>query len=75
MKVDVSDWESYEDLDEMYDQMNRTESNINKKRKREKKNKQNNYEENLQQSQRMPAGWREGDSHIGKSKKARNYGS
>ena len=75
MKVDVSDWESYEDLDEMYDQMNRTESNITKKRKREKQNKQNNNEKDLQQSQGMPAGWREGDSHIGKSKKARNYGS
>lgn len=75
MKVDIDTWESYEDLDEMYDQMNRTESNINKKRKREKQNKQNNNEKDLQQSQGMPAGWREGDSHIGKSKKARNYGS
>jgi hypothetical protein len=42
--------------------------------KKNDKNK-NNYEENLQQSQRMPAGWREGDSHIGKQKKARNYGN
>ena len=42
--------------------------------KKNDKNK-NNYEENLQQSQGMPAGWREGDSHIGKSKKARNYGN
>ena len=74
MKVDVNDWESYEDMDDMYDEMKGTEYSRNKKQKREKQ-KKNNYEENLQQSQGMPAGWREGDSHIGKSKKARNYGS
>ncbi len=75
MKVDINTWESYEDLDDMYDKMNRAESSRNKKQKREKQKKQNNYEENLQQSQRLPAGWREGDSHIGKQKKARNYNS
>jgi len=37
--------------------------------------KQNNDEEINQQSQGMPAGWRKGDSHIGKQKKARNYGN
>ena len=37
--------------------------------------KQNNDEEIIQQSQGMPAGWRKGDSHIGKQKKARNYGN
>lgn len=74
MKIDVSDWEFYEDLDEMYDNMNRTELNINKKRKREKQNKKNNNEKDFQQSQRMPAGWREGDSYIGRRKKERNYG-
>ena len=73
MKVDINTWESYEDLDEMYDKMNRTESNKNKKRKREKQNKQNNNEKDFHQSQRMPAGWREGDSHIGRAKKERNY--
>ena len=73
MKVLIYTWESYEDLDEMYDKMNHTESNKNKKRKREKQNKQNNNEKDLHQSQRMPAGWREGDSHIGRAKKERNY--
>ncbi len=73
MKVDIDTWESYEDLDEMYDKINHTESNRNKKRKREKQNKQNNNEKDLHQSQRMPTGWREGDSHIGRAKKERNY--
>ena len=74
MKVDINTWDSYEDLDDMYDEMKRAEYSRNKKQKREKQ-KQNKDEENLQQSQGLPAGWREGDSHIGKSKKARNYGS
>ena len=37
-----------------------------------KKNDKNKNEENLQQSQGLPAGWREGDSYIGRRKKARN---
>ena len=72
MKVDINTWDSYEDLDDMYDEMKRTEYSRNKKQKREKQ-KQNKDEENLQQSQGLPAGWREGDSHIGRAKKERNY--
>ena len=59
--------ENYDEYDELY-------GGKQKITKKNDKNK-NNYEENLQQSQRMPAGWREGDSHIGKQKKARNYGN
>jgi hypothetical protein len=33
MKVDVNDWESYEDMDDMYDEMKRTEYSRNKKTK------------------------------------------
>lgn len=59
--------ENYDEYDELY-------GGKQKITKKNDKNK-NNYEENLQQSQGMPAGWREGDSHIGKQKKARNYGN
>jgi len=59
--------ENYDEYDELYG----GKQKITKKNDKDK----NNYEENLQQSQRMPAGWREGDSHIGKQKKARNYGN
>ena len=67
-KIRLSDFvDDYDEYDELY-------GGKQKITKKNDKNK-NNYEENLQQSQRMPAGWREGDSHIGKSKKARNYGN
>ena len=37
-----------------------------------KNGKKNNNETDLHESQRLPAGWREGDSYIGRRKKARN---
>ena len=65
-KIRLSDFvDDYDEYDELY-------GGKQKITKKNDKNK-NNYEENLQQSQGMPAGWREGDSHIGKQKKARNY--
>jgi len=67
-KIRLSDFvDDYDEYDELYGEKQK----ITKKNDKNK----NNYEENLQQSQRMPAGWREGDSHIGKQKKARNYGN
>ena len=64
-KIRLCDFvDDYDDYDELH--------GGKQKIKKNEKNK-NNYEENLQQSQRLPAGWREGDSHIGKQKKARNY--
>jgi len=61
-KIRLSDFvDDYDEYDELY-------GGKQKITKKNDKNK-NNYEENLQQSQRMPAGWREGDSHIGKQKK------
>jgi len=60
------DSDDYDEYDSLYGGKEKIQKNDKK---------QNNYEENLQQSQGMPAGWREGDSHIGKSKKARNYGN
>lgn len=34
--------------------------------------KKNNNEDDLHEPQRLPPGWREGDSYIGRRKKARN---
>lgn len=37
-----------------------------------KNGKKNNNETDIHEPQRLPAGWREGDSYIGRRKKARN---
>tara|TARA_B100001057_G_scaffold393361_1_gene402244 strand:- start:1268 stop:1471 length:204 start_codon:yes stop_codon:yes gene_type:complete len=63
-KIRITNIDLLDEYDEMYGGKQKIKKNDKKK---------NNYEENLQQSQGMPAGWREGDSHIGKQKKARNY--
>ena len=64
-RIRLSDFvDDYDEYDELYGGKQKI---IKKKDKKE-----NNYEENLHQSQGLPAGWREGDSHIGKQKKARN---
>ena len=63
-KIRLSDFvDDYDEYDELY----------GGKQKIIKKNDKNKNEENLQQSQGLPAGWREGDSHIGRAKKERNY--
>jgi|TARA_A200000159_G_C7332239_1_gene343476 cytochrome b involved in lipid metabolism len=62
-KIRLSDFvDDYDEYDELY----------GGKQKIIKKNGKNKNEENLQQSQGLPAGWREGDSYIGRRKKARN---
>ena len=66
-------YENYEDLDEMLSEMEHNEKSKRNKFKNAKERKKNYNEKDLQQSQRMPAGWREGDSHIGRAKKERNY--
>tara|TARA_Y100000389_G_scaffold200775_1_gene241943 strand:- start:336 stop:554 length:219 start_codon:yes stop_codon:yes gene_type:complete len=70
MKIDIN---SYEDLDEMYSELEHTETQKRNKYRNAKERKKNYNEKDLQQSQRMPADWREGDSHIGRAKKERNY--
>ena len=71
MKMDM--YENYEDLDEMFSEMEHNEKSKRNKFKNAKERKKNYNEKDLQQSQGMPAGWREGDSHIGRAKKERNY--
>ena len=71
MKMDM--YENYEDLDEMFSEMEHNEKSKRNKFKNAKERKKNYNEKDLKQSQRMPAGWRGGDSHIGRAKKERNY--
>ena len=62
-KIRLSEFvEDYDEYDELY----------GGKQKIVKKNGKNKNEENFQQSQGLPAGWREGDSYISRRKKARN---
>jgi len=62
-KIKISNLEELDEYDELYGGTEKYKKNDSNK---------NNYEEELQQSQGLPAGWREGDSHIGRRKKARN---
>ena len=55
------------DLDELDELYGGTE----KIKKNGKRNKNRNGK-NMEQSQSLPAGWREGDTHIGRQKKWRN---
>jgi len=66
-KIRMNDYASdeWDDLDELHGGREKI------KRKNDGKSKNNNEDE-LHQSQRLPAGWREGDSFIGRRKKARN---
>jgi len=62
-KIRMNDFvDDYDEYDELY----------GGREKITKKNGKNKNEENFQQSQRLPAGWREGDSYISRRKKARN---
>jgi|TARA_R110001592_G_C12736875_1_gene710474 hypothetical protein len=63
-KLKISNFHLLDEYDELYGGTEKIKKNDNKQK--------NIYEENLQQSQGMPSGWREGDSHIGRQKKARN---
>ena len=66
---------NFDDFDD-YDDIEYFESKRTTKRKAKNEKYTENYDEgDFHEPQRMPSGWREGDSHIGKSKKARNYGS
>jgi F0F1-type ATP synthase assembly protein I len=71
MKMDM--YENYEDLDEMFSEMEHNEKSKRNKFKNAKQKKKNQNDKDFHQSQRLPAGWREGDSHIGRAKKERNY--
>tara|TARA_B100001093_G_C26163922_1_gene732744 strand:+ start:200 stop:418 length:219 start_codon:yes stop_codon:yes gene_type:complete len=72
MKID---YDAYEDLDEMFSEMEHSETQKRNKIRNAKQKKKNYNERNLQQPQGLPSNWREGDSHIGRQKKARNYNS
>jgi len=65
-KIQISNLDDYDDLDELYGGTQK----IN--RKHEKHNK-NEDDTDFHEPQGLPPGWREGDSHIGLRKKARNY--
>ena len=72
MKID---YDTYEDLDEMFSEMERNENQKRNKIRNAKQKKKNYNERNFQQPQGLPSDWREGDSFIGRQKKARNYNS
>ena len=66
-KIHLKNLHQYDDWDELDEEFGGTQ-----KIKRTNEKYQENYnEENVHQSQGMPAGWREGDSYIGLRKKAR----
>ena len=64
-KMKISNLDDYEDLDDKY-------GGHEKITKKNGKFKKNNDEAYVHEPQRLPAGWREGDSYIGLRKKARN---
>jgi hypothetical protein len=53
-----------DELDELYGGIEKIGKNGKKNKSRDGKN--------VEQSQSLPAGWREGDTHIGRQKKRRN---
>ena len=62
-KIRITDFvDDFDEYDELY----------GGRQKITKKNDKNKNEENLQQSQGLPTGWRKGDSYISRRKKARN---
>lgn len=66
-KIRMNDYTSdeWDDLDELHGGREKIKRKNNGKAK-------NKDEDDLHQSQRLPAGWREGDSFIGRRRKARN---
>lgn len=61
-KIQINSYDDLDDLDELYGGHEKIKNGNNKK---------DNYEAGILEPQRLPAGWREGDSFIGRRKKAR----
>lgn len=62
-KIHINTIDDFDYLDELYGGTEKIKHG---------KYKKNNDEDDISQSQGLPAGWREGDSYIGRRKKARN---
>ena len=63
-KIRMNDFvDDYDEYDELYGGREKIRKNAKTK---------NQNEENFQQLQGLPIGWRKGDSYIGRRKKARN---
>ena len=65
VKIRISNQTDYDELDELY-------GGTEKINTKHGKTKKNDNETDVHEPQRLPAGWRKGDSYIGLRKKARN---
>ena len=61
-KIQINSYDDLDDLDELYGGQEKIKNG---------KHKKDNYETGILEPQGLPAGWREGDSFIGRRKKAR----
>tara|TARA_B110000858_G_C17722499_1_gene435969 strand:- start:400 stop:621 length:222 start_codon:yes stop_codon:yes gene_type:complete len=70
-KVDLNHLKHYDEFDEEFFDLDEKFGGTEKIKRNNERLQKNNDEDGIHEPQRLPPGWREGDSYIGLRKKAR----